>query len=311
MVVDIFLVYQFIRRLATPFEKWKAYEYGIIDKNGNILKKRRELRTVKERKAWGKFDLLVLKIKRLLEKVPGGKTRLASYAAALWLIKEGQEKNANMLTEEKLENDLINYIQYVQENYDQDILNEIFDNPYNYDFKFRKKYAVAKTKLPDNTQLEVEFIEGAKGKWEIYFDRDGVLELTNWGDQYKVFSTVLAAIKEFVEKKDPIRVSFSAEKSYGDSREKLYSSMIKRFSKKLGYKAESDYDDDEKITYFTLFKEEAPAVNVGGGHIAGVGVGPDGEPGVKRKEQEKYKKANRKKIIKRFANSVGEKKNGG
>lgn len=33
----------------------------------------------------------------------------------------------------------------------------------------------------------------------------------------------------------------------------------------------------------SLFNEDVPANNVGGGAIAGVGVGEDGEPGVKRK----------------------------
>jgi hypothetical protein len=31
---------------------------------------------------------MILKLKRLLEKIPGGRSRLASYAAALYLIKE-------------------------------------------------------------------------------------------------------------------------------------------------------------------------------------------------------------------------------
>jgi hypothetical protein len=30
--------------------------------------------------------------------------------------------------------------------------------------------------------------------------------------------------------------------------------------------------------------EEVPANNVGGGAVAGLGVGPDGEPGVKKKK---------------------------
>lgn len=99
-VVDLFLIYQFIKRIATPFNEWKAYDLGIIDEKGNILKKDRN--SVKEREAFGKFDLLVLKLKKLLEKVPGGQTRLGSYAAALWLIKEHQEKGVDTLTEESL-----------------------------------------------------------------------------------------------------------------------------------------------------------------------------------------------------------------
>ena len=118
MIVDLFLVYQFIKRLATPFEDWDAYELGIIDEKGNILKKSKDLRTVKERDAWGKFDVLVSKIKKLLEKVPGGSSRLASYAAALWLIKENAhlEQYGDMLTEEQIEDKFNEYYTIVQEN---------------------------------------------------------------------------------------------------------------------------------------------------------------------------------------------------
>jgi hypothetical protein len=87
-MIDLFLVYSFIRRLATPFSDWDAYKLGIIDEKGNILKKRKELRRSEEQKAFGTFDLMILNIKKLLEKVPGGQSRLASYAAALFLIRE-------------------------------------------------------------------------------------------------------------------------------------------------------------------------------------------------------------------------------
>ena len=89
MLVDLFMVYQFIKRLATPFSEWQAYKLGIIDERGNILKKRKDLNLVKERDAFGLFDVMILKLKRLIEKLPAGKTRLASYAAALYLIREG------------------------------------------------------------------------------------------------------------------------------------------------------------------------------------------------------------------------------
>lgn len=117
MIVDLFLVYQFIKRLATPFDEWKAFDLGIIDDRGEILIKRRDM-TIEQRDNWGKFDVLVLKLKRLLEKIPGGRSRLASYAAALWLIKEGEERDANMLTEESLENELIDYMRMVEGNFE-------------------------------------------------------------------------------------------------------------------------------------------------------------------------------------------------
>jgi hypothetical protein len=100
---DLFLVYEFIKRLATPFNEWEAYDLGIIDERGNILKKKTERnKTTKERAAFGKFDLLVLKLKKLLEKLPAGQTRVGSYAAALWLIKEHQQKGVDVITEEAL-----------------------------------------------------------------------------------------------------------------------------------------------------------------------------------------------------------------
>lgn len=88
MIVDLFLIYSFIKRLATPFNEWDAYELGIIDEKGNQLKKRKDFTRDKEHKAFGLFDVAIVKLKRMLEKVPGGRTRLGSYAAALWLIKE-------------------------------------------------------------------------------------------------------------------------------------------------------------------------------------------------------------------------------
>lgn len=115
MVVDLFLVYSFIKRLATPFNKWKAFDVGIIDKDGNILKdKKTRSKTIKEREAFGKFDLMILKLKKLLAKVPGGSSRIASFAAALYLIKEHNEIDSEMLSEEVMEDKLADYMLMVR-----------------------------------------------------------------------------------------------------------------------------------------------------------------------------------------------------
>lgn len=86
-VADLVLIYQFIKRLTTPFNKTEAYNLGLIDEKGKRLKK---AQTSEEKKAMGYFDRLVFNIKRLLERLPGGSSRIASYGAALWLIKEGK-----------------------------------------------------------------------------------------------------------------------------------------------------------------------------------------------------------------------------
>lgn len=120
MIVDLFLVYQFIKRLATPFTEWPAYKTGIIDEKGNILKKTSDLTTRVEKDSWGKFDLMISKLKKLLEKIPGGNTRLGSYAAALWLIKESKNYDDSLLTEEVIETKLQYYMNYVKENIEED-----------------------------------------------------------------------------------------------------------------------------------------------------------------------------------------------
>ena len=91
MIVDLFMVYQFIRRLATPFVEWDAYELGIIDETGKQLIKRKDFTTREQKNSYQIFDIMITKLKRLVEKIPGGKTRLGSYAAALYLIKESAE----------------------------------------------------------------------------------------------------------------------------------------------------------------------------------------------------------------------------
>ena len=85
--LDIFLIYQFLRRLVTPFNKWDAYKKGVIDKDGKVLIDKRD-RTSDQAKSWGYYDRLLANLKKLLAKIPGGRTRIGSFAAALLLLKE-------------------------------------------------------------------------------------------------------------------------------------------------------------------------------------------------------------------------------
>lgn len=103
-IADAYLVYNLVKRLITPFEKWEAFKLGIIDKEGKVLKTRSEL-TAKEQDAWGYFDIAVANLKKILGKLPGGKTRLASYAAAMFLFKE--QKNYTIDQLDQLAEDFI------------------------------------------------------------------------------------------------------------------------------------------------------------------------------------------------------------
>ena len=86
--IDLFVTYRFLKLLTTPFEKQDAFKYGIIDKDGKVLRKARSLRIGKEKRAYTLLHRLVFNFKRLLSKVGLG-GRLGTYsAAAIALLKE-------------------------------------------------------------------------------------------------------------------------------------------------------------------------------------------------------------------------------
>lgn len=96
---DLLTLYNFLRRLTTPFTEFYAYELGLIDDEGTVLKKRSQM-TSKEKEALTRFDVLILNLKKLLAKVPGGNTRIGTFTAALLLLKEDEVLNGEMLLEE-------------------------------------------------------------------------------------------------------------------------------------------------------------------------------------------------------------------
>jgi hypothetical protein len=121
--LDLLYTYQFLKRLATPFKEWDAFKLGIIDENGKVLRKSSTLKTVEEKNAWGNFDRLVANLKKLLGKLPLGKTRLASYAAALLLLKESNNKELERLDEEELSLAVNKLFEKVYYSLEEDIAN--------------------------------------------------------------------------------------------------------------------------------------------------------------------------------------------
>ena len=87
--IDLFVTYRFIKLLTTPFNKTEAFKLGIIDEKGNRVtepgtNKVTTLRTSKEKNAYTVLHKLVFNIKKLFEKVPGLRTKVGTYAAALF-----------------------------------------------------------------------------------------------------------------------------------------------------------------------------------------------------------------------------------
>jgi hypothetical protein len=85
---DAFYTYRFLSIFTTKWTDMDAYKLGIIDENGKSLKKTSDLRTVDEKNAFTLFHRLAFNLKRLLETLPLGRTRMANWVAALALLRE-------------------------------------------------------------------------------------------------------------------------------------------------------------------------------------------------------------------------------
>ena len=94
--IDLFVTYRFIKLLVTPFDKMPAYKLGIIDKDGNRIKEKTVSRGMQptvligdeQKSAYTILHKLVFNIKKIFGKVPGLRTKLGTYAAALFLLKD-------------------------------------------------------------------------------------------------------------------------------------------------------------------------------------------------------------------------------
>ena len=89
--VDLLIAYRVIKMLVTPFDKQPAFKYGIIDKDGKVLKKYNTIKGTLEKRSYTVLHRFVFNLKRLLAKA-GIKGKLGSFAvAAALLLRENKE----------------------------------------------------------------------------------------------------------------------------------------------------------------------------------------------------------------------------
>ena len=94
---DLALIFYLSKKFITKFEKWAAFELGIIDKKGKILKKR--LVTKEERNAFTPLDKFILKIRTLI----GDNLFVKLGSVALLLMDD--KMDGNMLVEDYANDD--------------------------------------------------------------------------------------------------------------------------------------------------------------------------------------------------------------
>ena len=128
--IDLLITYKVIRTLVTPFEKMEAFKRGIIDKNGKVLIKFKDVKGG-DRKHYTILHRFVFNLKRILKTVGLG-SRLGSFAVALALLIKEDKDYLNY--KDAIESAVITYLK--EQNLYDEILKEsqeipeITDEPY-------------------------------------------------------------------------------------------------------------------------------------------------------------------------------------
>ena len=119
--IDLFVTYRFIRLLTTPFEKTDAYKLGIIDEKGQRTDKKLYKQT--EQSAYTVLHKLVFNIKKIFQKVPGLCSKVGTYAAALFLLKDTLKEHVE--DPQVFEREFLKYLQENNIELDNTIAEEV------------------------------------------------------------------------------------------------------------------------------------------------------------------------------------------
>ena len=127
--IDLFVTYRFLKLLTTPFEKTDAFKLGIIDEKGNRIKKPKstqpavELATVEQKNSYTILHKLVFNIKKIFSKVPGLRTKVGTYAAALFLLKDTFKESVD--DKHMFEKEFMKYLKENNIEFDNEISEEV------------------------------------------------------------------------------------------------------------------------------------------------------------------------------------------
>ena len=133
-------------------------------------------------------------------------------------------------------------------------LNEVLNKPYNVELRTAGSQWIAKfeTDAGDLFKIRIDNKghDDENQEWSAIFSDESVgldgIGITNKGDQFRVFATVFDVIEKFLKKVKPHSFTFVAKE---ESRNKLYSMMIKKYAPKLGYELDGTYDVKQGTEY--------------------------------------------------------------
>ena len=224
-VADTYMIYQVLKRLTTPFNETKAFELGLIDKDGKLLKK---AKTSDEKKAYTYFDRFIFNLKRLLHRV-GLKSKFASYGAALFLLKE--DRNGYMPTDQEMLKGVLEEELYLRQNY-------------------AKNFSMLREDAPANaTGAAVAGTGDDKVHWRARGVKSGIK-----GRKQKVGRSISAL--NFIKQRNKLMANTNVKSSYPAGAFKLESTNP-RIARKSGQPAKSDKHSD-------LYTDEDPKGTIHG-----------------------------------------------
>ena len=160
--IDLFVTYRFLKLLTTPFDQQDAFKLGIIDEKGNRIKKPNSTRpavplaTSELKNSYTILHKLVFNIKKIFSKVPGLRTKVGTYAAALFLLKDTFKESVSdpdMFEKE--------FMKYLKEN-DIELDNEISEEVIGFGEVLPKGEYVLKNDILNKEEEELTAKKGDK-----------------------------------------------------------------------------------------------------------------------------------------------------
>ena len=237
--IDLFATYRFLRILTIPWEEQEAFKLGIIDSDGKRIKDKK-LVSSKDKDSYTMLHRLVFNFKRILSKIPLVKSKIGTYAAALFFLKEHMDPEEYNILIESLEPSGLS----------DDIINTITE----------LNTTKALCLLKDETMIKEDLPANNMGDGNIA-DKDNVIKFDG---RSKKFKNVMRRIKERKIKEQERKLKAKLLKM-GIKEELVekagYEEFFKNAMKKFKIKDLNDLSDKEKDKFFTYIDKNWDAEN--------------------------------------------------
>lgn len=101
-IIDNYIAYRVLTMLVKPFVDTAAFKLGIIDAHGKNLIPAKDFTTPEQKDAYNYLTRLVFNLKKIINKLPGGESKLKNIVAAFFLFKEAYKDHRVSINEQDL-----------------------------------------------------------------------------------------------------------------------------------------------------------------------------------------------------------------